>query len=229
MLRGRAWAAALLLIALGAMIMFKGAANQLNLYIHPRYTALLLASSVVLIGAGIGLLLVRAPAVHSGMLAILALPVVLGLFVPARPLGAVSVPGKSLSSGSNDALVNRWRAQLTDDSRTWTLLEWTAATRKADLAPLRDKPASFDGFVFRTADLQPDEVWVGRYIVTCCTADGTALSLRVQAPNAAAFAIDDWVRVDGLLASNMINGEAKPLIIGTLTAIDTPDVPYLYP
>lgn len=223
------WLSVGVMFGLGAMIIYKWQTNRLNLYIHPRYTGLLVATAVVLLLAAVGMALTKAPAIPKRMLALLTIPVAFALLVPARPLGANLVSGKALNANSSDNLLARWKTNLSDDSKSWTLLEWTTAVRQSDLEVLRDKQAAFEGFVYRTPDLPADEVLVGRYVVTCCTADGTALSLRVKATNGADFSNDQWVRVEGTFVPAEINGSIVPQIAGTLVSIEMPSSPYLYP
>lgn len=225
--RWRALPAALTVMALGGIMLAKTATNQLALYIHPRYNPLMLMSGILLVAVGLGMLTLRTPPVRARLVGIMLVPIVVALLVPARPLGASLVAGKALSDTSNDALVSRWQAQLSDDSRTWSLLEWTAATRGENPDQLAGKQAAFDGFVFRTDDLAADEVLVGRYVVTCCTADGTALAMRIKAPQAADMKTDEWVRVEGVYTPD--GTSRRPLIVGQLTRIAMPAAPYLYP
>lgn len=225
--RLRAMPAALAILVLGGILLYKAGTNQLALYIHPRYNSLMLISGVVLLAVGLGMLALRTPAVPPRLVGILLVPILVALLVPARPLGASLVPGKALSGTANNALLSRWQAQLSDDSTTWSLLEWTAAIRGDNPDQFAGKPAAFEGFVFRTDDLAADEVLVGRYVVACCTADGTALSMRIKAPEAATLKTDEWVRVEGVYTPDATS--QRPLIVGHLTKIPPPDVPYLYP
>jgi uncharacterized repeat protein (TIGR03943 family) len=221
--------AGLLCLVLGAIIIGKAASGDLALYIHPRYTLLLLGTGIFLALIGTALPALPPVSLRRSLLLLPLAVVVLALVVPARPLGASLVSSKSLDSGSNDALIARWQAKRSDDTTTWTLLEWTAATKQQPLKTLEGKPARFEGFVYRTPDLPPDEVRVGRYVITCCTADGTALSMNVTGPNVAALKADTWVRVEGTFAPLVRGGKMVLLITGTLTPLDTPSVPYLYP
>ncbi|GIV98067.1 MAG: hypothetical protein KatS3mg057_2724 [Herpetosiphonaceae bacterium] len=214
---------------LGIMFVLKALSGGLALYIHPRYTTLVLICGLLLVVAGL-LLLALPPLPLSGpMLVLPAIVLVLALLVPARPLGANLVPNKGLAPGGSNALIARWQAERPSDTRVWTLLEWTAAIRQQGAASLVGKPVSLKGFIYRDETLGPDEVYVARYVVTCCTADGTALSLRVKAPGAASFSTDQWVQVDGVFALVEIDGQQIPRVDGTLTPIETPRSPYLYP
>ena len=79
------WLSVGVMFGLGAMIIYKWQTNRLNLYIHPRYTGLLVATAIVLLLASVGMALTKAPAIPKRMLALLTIPVAFALLVPARP------------------------------------------------------------------------------------------------------------------------------------------------
>lgn len=220
---------AAVLIGLGALLLAKGLAGGLALYIHPRYHTLLIVVSGGLILAGLLRLWFGRAAAPAAQVAIVGVALLTLALVPARPLGASLAGNKGLASQSNADLLARLERERTDDTREWTLLEWTAALRSEGLAALEGKPVRLEGFVFREPDLPAGSVAVGRYLVTCCAADGRAMSLAVRADNAAELPDDQWVRVEGTLGSVTVAGAPTPLITGTLTPIDPPKVPYLYP
>ena len=56
------WLSVGVMIGLGAMIIYKWQTNRLNLYIHPRYTGLLVATAIVLLLASVGMALTKAAA-----------------------------------------------------------------------------------------------------------------------------------------------------------------------
>ena len=220
---------ALLIGLLGVLMTTKALNSGLALYIHPRYHLLLAVVGALLTLLGLARLAIGREPIPGRMLLLPALVVLCLVVVPARPLGASLASAKSLNSQSNADLIARLEGSRSNDTSEWTLLEWTAALRSEGVTALQGKPVRFEGFVFRTDDLPAEAVFVGRYLVTCCTADGRALALAVRTATPAAFATDQWVRVEGTLNVAEIDGEMVPMVDGTLTPIDPPKVPYLYP
>jgi len=214
---------------LGVLMTIKALNGGLALYIHPRYHLLLAGVGVTLGVIGGARLLIGRQPVPGRMLPLPALVVLCLVLVPARPLGASLVSAKALTPQSNADLLARLEGSRSNDTTEWTLLEWTAALRSEGIAALEGKPVRLEGFVFRTDDLPADLIFVGRYLVTCCTADGRALALAVRTPNPAEFATDQWVRVEGTLKGVAMDGRTVPVVDGTSTRIDAPEVPYLYP
>ncbi len=220
---------ALLIGALGVLMTTKALNGGLALYIHPRYHLLLAVVGVILGLIGLARLLVGRQPIPGRMLLLPAVVVLCLVAVPARPLGASLASAKALNTQSNSDLIARLEGSRSNDTTEWTLLEWTAALRSDGVAALQGKPVRLEGFVFRTDDLPADMIFVGRYLVTCCTADGRALALVVRTATPDAFATDQWVQIEGTLSSAQIDGETIPLVEGTITPMDPPKVPYLYP
>jgi putative membrane protein len=155
---------------------------------------------------------------------LLALPMLLGALVPARPLGAEAISGALLDSGG--ALST---AALDDDSRQWNLLQWaTALSVRGD--ELYGQPADVIGFVYHNPQRPLDGFFVVRYVVTCCTADSNGVGLAVSWPRGTALPADSWVRVRGTLGTVTLNGHAEPALDASIVEpVPQPANPYLYP
>ena len=220
---------ALLLTLIGGLLVHKALSGGLALYIHPRYHLWLGITGGLLALFGVARFIWGKTAVRSDLLLLPGFVVLFLVIVPARPLGASLVPTKSLAAQSNADLIARLEHSRSENTRQWSLLDWTAALRSEGVAALVGKEVSYDGFVFRDATLPADSIYVGRYVVTCCTADGRALALAVEAEGATSYADDQWVQVEGTLVMRTIDGEQVPFVEGTLIPIETPKVPYLYP
>jgi uncharacterized repeat protein (TIGR03943 family) len=226
-----------LLAALGLLLLAKWRAGHLDFYVHPGFVPVLALTGVLLVlfAAARWLLLARhlsshghghgtAPAAWS--LAVVALAVVVAALVPARPLGSLAADGQASD------LPPTTLAALTDETESWTLLEWAQALgggiRRERLIGRR---VSLVGFVHRPRQGgRPGEVQVARFVVRCCAADGLAVSLPVRHPDADALATDTWVRVEGALrlSSDRAPGTAY-VEADRLTPVPVPDVPYLTP
>ena len=242
-----------LLIALGAMLVVKVARGGVLYYVNGVYTRLILASGLALLILGYiaGLRwLVRQGArparhfhadgehthatgrVEAAGYALLAVPLLFGLLVPARPLGSAALDGRT-NSGGQAAASSRLKT-LTDlgsDSARWTLLDWNAAiTQTPDARTLAGKPVALIGFAAPgDGGLGAGYFTVARFVIVCCVADGNAVTLPVKW-EAAAPVRDTWLQLQGTLALGTVNGKATPYIAATnLQPIPQPSQPYLYP
>lgn len=221
----------LLLGGTAALFLATWLRGNLDFYIHPRYTWLVLLSAAVLLlmaAARARLLFNPAAGGQPGwVLLLLGLPLILGTMVPAQPLGASSLAGRALNAPA--AISGDWQPPHAGDSRNWTLLDWSFAqlTMPDDIA---GKPVDVVGFVYQEADFGPDMFYTARYVVTCCAADGAAVGLPVVWEGGGALLPDTWVRVQGVIGSASIAGVEQPAILaGNVEPIPQPESPYLYP
>ncbi|KAB8144830.1 TIGR03943 family protein [Chloroflexia bacterium SDU3-3] len=212
----------------GVMLLAKASHGGLAYYINPRYTLLVQGAALLLIAMGLGrvrgifsespeLLAGRAPAYM-----LLAIPLLLGTFTPAQPLGAASLAGRA------DALGGFQQGRLAQgDTRMWDLLDWGIAASTQQL-PEAGAPAYVEGFVFRPRGSQV--VYVARYVVACCAADASAVGMPLVGAGVDALADDQWVAVDGVLSSTLVDGEVRPAIAArAIRPIALPGDPYLSP
>jgi uncharacterized repeat protein (TIGR03943 family) len=97
-----------------------------------------------------------------------------------------------------------------------------------DPAAFAGQTADVTGFVYRRPDLPPDTWLVSRFLVMCCVADATPISLVVYAPGVT-VEDDMWVRVRGQFAAETAGQIPTPLLIADeVTPIEPPAQPYLY-
>jgi uncharacterized repeat protein (TIGR03943 family) len=239
-----------LLIALGAMLVVKVLTGHILLYVNGVYTRLILAAGIIFIILGYiaglrWLGRVGDDAAHhdhdghahaTGRIealgyALLAVPLLLGLLVPAHPLGSAAVASRS----SGTAVVSvRSGAQavsaLSTDTSRWTLLDWTLAfDRTPDVQTLAGKPVSLTGFVAPgDGGLGTGYLTVARFVIVCCVADGNAVTLPVKWDTP--LSRDTWVQVTGTVAVGSAGGKPTPYIAATsVQPIPQPGQPYLYP
>lgn len=229
----RALTEVLLLGGTALLLLVKWWRGQLDFYIHPRYIALTIVSALILLlMAGVRLSAVFAdrPAQDPGWVTLLlALPLLLGTFVPAQPLGAGTLAGRNLVAPSAAAPASGWQPRNSGDPQSWNLLDWSfALTVQGDA--LTGQPADVVGFVFHDARFGPDAFYAARFVITCCAADGAAVGLPVRWQGGGALALDSWVRVRGTIGSAEIDGTLQPAILATqVEPVPAPDNPYLYP
>jgi len=241
-----------LLIGLGAMLVVKVATGRILLYVNGVYTRLILAAGIafIVLGyiAGLRWLAERRDTGHrhrpdddhahaTGRIealgyAVIAIPLLLGLLVPAHPLGSSAVASRSNGAGSGPNANSRLKAisELDTASDRWTLLDWTAAiTQTPDARTLVGKPVSLVGFVAAgDGGLGPGYFTVARFVIVCCVADGNAVTLPVKGDPS--LKRDTWVHVTGTLVTGTVDGKAAPYIAATAVEIvPQPSQPYLYP
>ena len=163
-------------------------------------------------------------------LAIVAIPALLGLLVPARPLSASAIESKGIGLSAPVRPGNTVQAQRTQ-SGPKSILDWLRDfSRAEDLSKFNGQPTDVIGFVYKDPRSQENQFWVSRFAISCCVADATALGLLVQTPAAKTMKADSWVRVTGKLQLGEFAGEKMPMIVAEkIEPVQTPNQPYLYP
>lgn len=164
--------------------------------------------------------------------ALVALPILLGLLIPARPLGASAIDNKGLNapppltvSGGSAATT----LEVAPEQRT--ILDWVRAFNYAeDPTVFTDQPADVIGFVYRRAGLAPTQFLVTRFTVTCCAADASGVAMLVDWPDAGQLTENTWVRVRGAVRAVDFDGRPLPWITAaSVETVDQPEHPYMYP
>jgi uncharacterized repeat protein (TIGR03943 family) len=168
-----------------------------------------------------------------GGVALVALPVVLGLLVPPQPLGAAALSNREVNvTMQGSALPAAVRAAAQKDSTNKSVLDWlhTFAGSDNPIADHAGDPARVTGFVFRDERFGADQFMVTRFVVSCCVADANVAGLVVRWPQATELPADQWVEVTGTIQAGALDGENLPLLAAdTVTPVDVPQQPYLYP
>jgi uncharacterized repeat protein (TIGR03943 family) len=161
-----------------------------------------------------------------------ALPVLLGVIIPARPLGSSAIANKGLNTAAPLAGADGSQPQrLNLDPTERTVLDWVRAFNyEADPSVFAGQPADVIGFVFHDPRLAEGQFFTGRFAVSCCVADAAGIAVITEWPEAAALPDNSWVRVRGPVHVAQLGGRALPLIVAeSLEAVPAPDQPYLYP
>ena len=162
---------------------------------------------------------------------LVALPLILGLLLPSRPLGASalalrgvnnSVPPPTAGSGVPDPQAVPPNAR--------TVLDWVRVFNAADPTTFAGEPADVVGFVYHDPRLDAGEFMVSRFIAGCCAAGASGVGLRVQWPNAAGLESNAWVRVRGAVQAGIYAGRPIPVITAaSVEGLEPPLQPYLEP
>jgi uncharacterized repeat protein (TIGR03943 family) len=235
---------AVLLLALFFFLGSKVISNQLSWYIHPRFAALTLIGILFL-----GVLVYRlimdmkgsfAPDSHDHEhtaapvnLVIMLIPLLVGVLIPAHPLGSATVSTKgpiasapiiSSESESQERLVPAEERDIVG----WV----TLFAFEDNLDPFMGEQASVIGFVYFDERLPNGQFFVSRIVLSCCAADGYAFTMIVEWPNSFSLKQDTWVRVTGPVSKGYFadDPQAIPLIRAhRVEIVPQPDNPYLFP
>jgi uncharacterized repeat protein (TIGR03943 family) len=235
-------ARATVIALLGLLVGWYLVSDEIYLYVQER-SAWLVALSIpcLMLMAVTGFRRARAervvtaadPVRRGDLLALvwLAVPLVIGLVIPARPLASTALelqtPARPNRASRLPETPLAWAGGALDlDTRQLASL----SARDPMLQGLDGQHVSLVGFVYRTADLPEDRFRVGRFVVRCCTADAIALSFLVHYDRSSELTRDAWVSINGTVAR--IDGSTQMLPIveaEQVTIVPQPSRPYLYP
>ncbi|HEU0292356.1 MAG TPA: TIGR03943 family protein [Anaerolineales bacterium] len=162
---------------------------------------------------------------------IMLIPLLIGVLIPARPLDSSAVSAKGITTSS--ALVSSQSSSslFETESEQRNVLDWVKIFYfEKDLNPFIGQQASVVGFVYRDESLPQGQFLVSRFILSCCAADGYAVGMIVDSPQADSLEKDTWIKVSGPIDVVSFNGNPSPLIHAeTIEVVPQPDQPYLYP
>jgi uncharacterized repeat protein (TIGR03943 family) len=122
-----------------------------------------------------------------------------------------------------------FRSQSRPEERTLT--EWV---RTLNVYPepdaYKDQKAKIEGFVIHVKEQPDDFLTLSRFVITCCAADAYPIGIPVKLKGSrSAYAPDQWLRVEGKMATQTLNGKRQLVVVATdLTKIPKPDAPYEY-
>ncbi len=162
------------------------------------------------------------------------LPVVLGVLIPPRPLGAAAMENREINIASQprNVLPAAVRAASQKSSLDRNLLDWLHAFSASPNAAeaFAGEPVDVVGFVYHDDRLDESQFMVNRFIVSCCVADANVVTMVVRWPDGATLENDAWVRVEGVLQPGVFDGAPLPILSAQrVTPVAMPDQPYLYP
>lgn len=163
-------------------------------------------------------------------LIIVAVPIVLGIIIPAHPLGATDVANQGISTDISAPSVDL-QSSLTIIPSQRNVLDWVRAMG-ANPSPsaLNGQQADVVGFVYRDVRFDTDQFMVARFAVSCCVADARAMGVVVQSSQSSQYATGAWVRVKGAFINGTLNNSPIPVITAAeITPVAQPNQPYLYP
>ena len=238
---------AILLLGLFLFLGSKVVSNQLSWYINPRFITLtqigILALAVLIYRLIAEIRRSHEHHAHddhdhdhtpsSVNLLIMLIPLLVGVLIPARPLGSatVSTKGPITSAPLISSQAQSQERLVPTEERT--ILDWYYLFAfEEDIDQFMGQEASVIGFVYFDERLPKGQFFVSRIILSCCAADGYAVTMIVDWPEAAALKQDSWIRVTGPLGKAFFadDPQAIPLIRAkTVEIVPQPDAPYLFP
>ncbi|WP_134215883.1 TIGR03943 family putative permease subunit [Pelotomaculum propionicicum] len=92
------------------------------------------------------------------------------------------------------------------------------------------KEISMLGFVYKETGMQPGQFALGRYVITCCSADASFAGFLCEYDNTGDFKEGDWLTIRGTIKVGQYNGSSIPVIlVGAFNKTDQePANPYIY-
>jgi uncharacterized repeat protein (TIGR03943 family) len=166
------------------------------------------------------------------ILGLVALPLLLGLLVPAKPLGASAVGTNGVSTSFSAIQGSGNTTQLDVAPTDRNVLDWVRAfNNSANVDEFSGQPADLIGFVYRDIRFKdPAQFMIARFAISCCVADASAIGMMVQWSKAATLAQDSWVHVKGTFAVQTFDGQRTPILVAdAVEPTSQPEHPYLYP
>ncbi len=236
------WIKALLLIGLGIYFVYNIASGNILNYVNARFAWLSYVAAALFLLIGTfsiwHLLADRAHAdddhhdhqhepISWGVLAILAVPLVLGTLIPSKPLGAEAVSGGvSLTSSATVGAAQAFT--VAPEKRN--VLDWLRAFNNADPQSFDGQPADVLGFVYSEPTFDANTFMVARFAISCCVADASAIGLPVYWDKAADLPQGEWIQVQGAFSLGTFQGDQVPVLrASSIAVVAQPEHPYLYP
>jgi uncharacterized repeat protein (TIGR03943 family) len=247
---------ALILAGLGIFLLEKIWSGNLYWYISNRFWLLSLLAAISFLWLAQSILPKRTPALPTSDqtpalpdththkhehdhpstqpvwgLVVVALPILLGVLIPAKPLGAAAIANKGVNTSAGLVAASGQTIRLDIAPKDRNILDWIRAINAAaDPQTINGEPADVIGFVYQDSRLGDGQFLVGRFTINCCVADALAVGMAVQWPQAQALPANSWVRVKGTVEAATVDGQRLPRILATsVESVPEPSQPYLYP
>lgn len=160
------------------------------------------------------------------VLAIVAVPLILGTLLPSQPLGASAVGGNI----STSAIGGESATTLKRNPLDRNILDWLREfNQSATPAAFDGQPVDLTGFVYREPGFGETQFMIARFSISCCVADAFALGIPVDWAEGESLADGEWVRIQGSLLAGDFDGQNMPIIrADSVEIVPQPEHPYLY-
>lgn len=163
---------------------------------------------------------------------VVAVPLVLGVVIPAKPLGADALKTRGIDTNfSSVALGQMSSASLSIIPSDRNILDWARAIASStDTKQFNGQEAKVVGFVYRDSRFGENQFMAVRFTMTCCVADAFGVGLIVQTdPDATQYAVDSWIEIKGRFQEVEFDGSLTPVLFADeIKPTEQPEQPYLY-
>ncbi len=237
---------ALLLLALCIYLAVKAASGQLTFYINLRFVPLTIFGAIFLaiLAQTLFTEIRRARQRAEGHdlddhddkpdfanLWFMLIPLVIGILIPTRALNSSAFATKGFNTTGPLVSSNSTAQLLGTESLDRNVLDWIKIFNyEKDITPYLGQQASVIGFVYRDDQLKENQFYVSRFVIACCAADGFAIAMVVDSPQAQTYEKDSWVLVKGPISSMTLNDHPVPVIQAkSIQSVPVPEQPYLFP
>lgn len=251
-MRTRKWLESAALLLLGIYLLETRLSGEIGYYIAAQFFWLPIMAGLILIAIGAAqvsyllgsagqastkadLLLAHSPHTQGVTwlsLILVCVPLVLGVVLPAKPLGASAVGASGIATSLNALNPSSSTGTFNLAPENRNVLDWVRAfSAAATPDEFTGQPADLIGFVYRDIRFNDDtQFMVARFAVSCCTADALAIGVIVEMPDSAKYKQDGWVRVRGKFQVREFDSHQTPVLIAeSIEETAMPERPYLYP
>ena len=231
---------ATILFVFGYYIIQLLSSGDISKYIHPRFLlGLQLSCGVFLILGLVQLWQVYRTGHHHHpnlkrealICAILAFPLICGVFNPTAVLGSYMIekkdsnPARSIPVSSSPAnQEDSWEPVINDN-------QFLAAMMILYGSPTDylNRDIEFTAFIYHQDNFPSDCFLAARFGITCCAADAQVTGLLCHFQNQEKLPQDQWVRVKGMLHVQSFMSSEVPIVeVSSLQLIEPPKNPYVY-
>ncbi len=162
---------------------------------------------------------------------LVALPLIIGVLSPERPLSASALQTRGINTVSGLAVSAGATSGLEIASTQRSVMDWIRAAGEDPTGKkFEGDAADVTGFVFHDIRLEKNQFMIGRFSIACCVADAVALGMVVNWPDAAHLPENQWVRVRGKARMIILDGKSLPVVDAIeVDIIPQPEQPYLFP
>lgn len=239
------------LILFGFVIFAYVRSNQLKLLLAPGWAWIEIAGGVLAVLTSTAILLigkrqeemyvrdcceVRArmdPLYRAVGLLLLVGILVIGLAIPGRTLtadlqGTVDLGSNPFVRGTEKEFEMARRKKPEDrDNKDWLVI----FSQDPDPTRYEGEKARLTGRVWRETELAERDFYIVRYLMTHCIACVQPMLLLCRLPAGEIVPeTEQWVTIEGEIATGEFDGEAEPFIkVDRYNIISTPEDPYIYP
>ena len=233
---------AVVLVAFGCLLIKYTLLGQLRLLIHPNYTGLVWATSIILLVLGsLKVMELRrkskqtAELQHATLIPpivsslILLVTVILGFFISPQVLTSQTALARGVSESS---LMTRTQPELfrtfsKPESRS--LLDWVRTINAyPEPEAYRGQVAKISGFVVHSPQLPNNYLLLSRFVITCCAVDAYPVGIPVKLNiTQTTYPSDSWLSIEGQMEPDNLNDRRQLVLVPkSIKTIPTPSDPY---